>query len=178
MNLVELLVVLAIVAVLSAFALPDMSGMLSERRARSELDDFAALLIASRTSAITLNAPVTFCPGTHTRCGTRNTWHHGTLAFVDFNLNREIDEEDVLIGKLGSIDYDVRWRSFRNRGYLRFEPSGFTAWQNGHFLLCPTATNQRKARQLVLNVSGRIYFSKDEDGDGVHEDVRGRPLNC
>ena len=46
------------------------------------------------------------------------------------------------------------------------------------FCICPHEGQPGLARQLVLNVTGRTYPSRDSNGDGVHEDVRGRPLRC
>lgn len=178
MHLTELLIVLALVAILSNFALPGMQELVEGREHEADYDAFAALLISARQSAILLNAPVTFCPGAQDRCGRRDLWQQQTLAFVDENRNRIIDGNDHIIGQLKDLSFNIRWRSFRNRSYLRFRASGFTHWQNGNFTLCTDDADPTKARQLVLNQVGRIYFSRDEDDDGVHEDVQGNPLTC
>jgi type IV fimbrial biogenesis protein FimT len=72
----------------------------------------------------------------------------------------------------------VFWRSFRNRPYLVFQPTGLTDWQNGHFLFCPASGNARDARQVVLNPQGRLRQMTDRDGDGIVEDTSGRPVRC
>mgnify|MGYP006160318647 CR=1 FL=1 len=118
------------------------------------------------------------CPGTKEACLARNQWHQGAIAFIDQNNNYQPDVDEVLIAVQNKLRNRVFWRSFRSRSYLRFKPSGFTVWQNGHFLLCPSNQDPSLARQMVLNAAGRLYFSKDENSDGIHEDVRGRPLAC
>ena len=103
----------------------------------------------------------------------------GTVAFVDYNNNKQIDEQDKLLGSIAQLTNRVTWRSFRNRSYLKFVATGHTDWQNGHFKFCPEGTQDHAlSRQLVLNAAGRLYFSRDEDGDGLHEDVQGNDLTC
>ena len=177
-SLIELMTVLAMVAVLSLFASLWSRDWVDNKQASSTVASFAAAVHLARQTAIVKNMPVTFCPRGVDGCGSRDTWHEGAIVFVDFNQNRRIDANDHLVKSIPSLKSGIRvyWRSFRNRSYLRFTATGLTDWQNGNFLICKTAAQH--ARQLILNSAGRMYFSRDSDGDGIHEDARGRAVSC
>ncbi|MEM6999897.1 MAG: GspH/FimT family protein [Pseudomonadota bacterium] len=180
-SLLECLVVLCLVGILMTLATPGVQTLLDTTRTDTERRTLMALVQASRHAAANLNQPVVLCPE-HAdeldRCGKRNQWHGGAIAFTDANRNRQLDGNDVRVARIDQFQSRITFRAFRNRSYLGFMPTGLTDWQNGHFVLCPTDGDIRYARQLVLNYAGRAYFSKDEDGDGVDEDVRGKPLSC
>ncbi|NKB97401.1 MAG: prepilin-type N-terminal cleavage/methylation domain-containing protein [Pseudomonadales bacterium] len=177
LSLIELLVAVTIAGILLGSMLFSSSKLIGTKRTETDRDKFATLIQTSRAAAIHLNHPVILCPDDTTGCGARNSWHRGTIAFADKNHNALYDGDDPIVGSLPRLSSDVEWRSFRNRNYLRFLPTGTTDWQNGHFKFCPQIIDQ-SALQLVLNAAGRLYYSKDEDGDGIHEDVQGRDLSC
>lgn len=182
-TLVELLVTLSLVLILAGFALPAASTWVSSHQARAEINGMFSMVQSARHAAISLGVPVTLCPQpvntADPECGARNTWHLGMVAFVDRNGNRRIDEQDYVVANRPAMKQGkFYWRSFRNRSYLRFTARGITDWQNGHFLYCSADGELKHARQMVLNASGRVYFSHDHDNDGVHEDVSGDPLSC
>ena len=175
-TVIELLVGLCIIALLTVLTLQNLPAWISSTQLSKDRNSFAALIYTARAAAINLNHQVILCPGTTSRgCAKRDSWQQGAIAFADSNRNRQYDNDDPFVAGFGSIDSQIEWRSFRNRSYLKFLPSGRTDWQNGHFKFCG---NSEKGLQLVLNRAGRLYFSHDEDGDGWHEDVRGRDLIC
>jgi Tfp pilus assembly protein FimT len=179
-TLLELVTTLAITAALAGLALFGTSQWITEVELHSDRNQFATLINLSRAAAVDLNHPVILCPGDPiSGCGPRNTWHKGIMAFADMNRDRKFDPDDTLLAVIPGFTSRIEWRSFRNRSHLRFRATGVTDWQNGHFKFCPLQPARKVGGlQLVLNAVGRLYFSRDTDGDGVHEDVQGRPLLC
>jgi len=182
-SLLELLAALAILAVLAGMALVYMPEFVAAKRSDAALRSLRVMINFARHAAIVRGHTVIVCPrqqqASGTGCGPRNTWHHGALVFADYDGNHRLDTNDEELGRSEPmVSGRVYWRAFRSRSYLVFTPRGFTDWQNGHLLYCPHEGQPRLARQLVLNVTGRTYPSRDSNGDGVHEDVRGRPLRC
>ena len=178
LTLLELLSVLCIVSVLSILAFQNLPTWIASTQLTKDRNSFANLINTARAAAIHLNHHVILCPGnTESGCARRNTWHNGAIVFADKNRNRQYDGDDPFIAAFATIKSRIEWRSFRNRSYLKFLPTGRTDWQNGHFKFC-AKSNEKKGLQLVLNAAGRLYFSHDEDDDGWHEDVRGRDLIC
>ncbi len=179
LTLLEALVVLAIVAIFSRFAVFATSDWIARQRAAATMHTVQTAINFARQSAAGLNRRVIVCPVGPDGCGRRDTWHNGFLVFADRNGNARLDDDEPRLARLPGFRHgNVRWRSFRNRSYLAFTPRGVTDWQNGHFRYCPADGDMRWARQLVLNAAGRLYASRDADGDGVHEDAAGDPLTA
>ena len=186
LSLVEVLVALAVAAVLLGFAVPSLRKLLEQERSTAAINAVIGTVHLARSSAIELHARVIVCPlaapqGTGpARCGGHADWPHGWLTFVDRDRNATFGGLDVGVRESQSLATGARlsWRSFRNRPYLAFEPSGLTEWQNGSFLYCPASADPHDARQVVLNPQGRLRQLTDRDGDGIVEDTNGRPVRC
>jgi type IV fimbrial biogenesis protein FimT len=180
LTLVELLIALAIAAVLMAAAAPSFRSLAAARRSDSALNHLIAAVHYARSAAITSRTTVTLCPGSGNACLGRDQWHHGALVFADDDADGVLDPGETVLTRLPPLEPGDRiyWRSFRNRTFLQFRPSGYTIWQNGHFLYCPADGHPARARMIILNAQGRVRVARDQDGDGVAEDAQGRPLTC
>jgi type IV fimbrial biogenesis protein FimT len=177
----EMLVTLAIVGVMSGFALPAFQGFVQQNRATAALNQLLGALQSARHSAITLRTSVTLCPSAvETACGARDSWHEGTLMFADRNANGRRDANEQVLRWLPGFEGGARiyWRSFRNRSYLQIKPSGLTDWQNGNLLYCPADRDPHHAREVILNAQARPRVAQDSDHDGIAEDADGQPLRC
>ena len=179
-SLLSLLVTLSLAATLTTLALPDFVDWVRGYRAQAAVAQLSARVTLARHAAVRLNRRAVVCSSAGSGCLGRNEWHRGALVFVDADRDRQWTPDEPVVGRFPPLRRGVRvyWRAFRNRSALAFTPRGLTAWQNGHFLYCPADGEARYARQLVLNVGGRLRVSRDADADGVHEDVQGRPLAC
>ena len=178
-TLVELLVCLVIVSVLAGFAVFSAPDWIAQYQARTSLSTLRTAINLARHAAVRRGYHVVICPSAGATCGDDNTWHNGTLTFEDRDRDLQYGASDVVVSQApGITSGEIVWRSFRNRGVLLFKPRGLTDWQNGHFQFCPEDGDARHARQIILNHAGRTYASRDRDGDGIHEDARGRPLQC
>ncbi|MEC9156389.1 MAG: GspH/FimT family pseudopilin [Pseudomonadota bacterium] len=186
-SLIELMVTLCIMLLLGGFALHD----LIDQKRRHEMDglqeNFIDLLYSARSAAVIQSSEVIVCPLRTERstllarpsCGKRNQWQLGVLAFTDFNRNRRLDDNEHIVAQLPSFHTaTIRWRSFRNRSYLRFTPEGLTDWQNGNFLFCDNQGAPELTRQITLNHAGRLYTAEDRDRDGIYEGSDNKPLKC
>jgi type IV fimbrial biogenesis protein FimT len=129
-TLVELIVVLAILAIGVSFALPEMSTFLR----RSEISNVTNELISgvnfARVEAIKRSAPVVLCPSNNgTTCtNTSGVWDDGYIVFVDANANGNrqtaaTDGED-LIRYVGRFGRDVTVQSSGGASRVRFAPNG------------------------------------------------------
>ena len=184
-TVIELVLMLAVVAGLTHLATSNLPEWVARHRADSSLQGLRSTINFARHAAIVRQQTVVVCPDAAPNrrqasgCGSRDTWHLGTLVFADRTRNHRLDPDDDVLRRLPGIpDGHIYWRAFRSRSYLVFTPSGITDWQNGHLLYCPTNQDPRLARQLILNFAGRTYPSRDANGDGVHENHRGKPLFC
>ena len=179
-TLAEILTVLAAGALLMAVALPGFDSLLERERAGSAINQMLGAVQFTRAAAVSHRVPAALCPGAGDRCGMRNTWHDGALAFLDPNGNGRRDAGEEILMRLPPLapGHRMYWRAFRNRTALVFRPSGLTDWQSGNILYCPPDGDPRLARQIILNVQGRARRANDTDGDGIVEGSAGRPVEC
>lgn len=161
-------------------ALPGAHDLVQSQRAAAASNAIVGAVHLARAAAITYRSAVILCPRDGRNCGGRAQWRNGGLIFLDGNRNAQLDAGEAVLGAMAAVEPGAAlvWRSFRNRSYLRFEPSGYTAWQNGHFQYCPASGDVRHARQIILNAQGRTRSARDGDGDGIREDADGKPLRC
>lgn len=82
-TLVELLVTIAVLAIISAFALPNLSNMLNNSKVKTSSGDIFNFLQQSRTEAVRLGKTVTVCgssDGTNCLSANKTNWSTGLIA--------------------------------------------------------------------------------------------------
>jgi len=177
---VELLVALAVAAVLFGFAIPGFADFLQRQRTIAAVNQLIGAVHFARHAAVTQRAITTLCPADEESCARRNEWHLGALIFKDSNGNGVREPQEQVMGRFPPLraGEHVQWRSFRNRSYLQFRSSGLTNWQNGSFHYCPANGDPRFAKVVIINAQGRVALSRDSNADGIDEDASGQPLRC
>ncbi len=178
-TLLELLVTVTVAALAIALALPAFDELLARQRGAAAMNQLVGAVHLARAEAILQRGTVTLCPGAD-ECLGRDDWHLGARVFRDENGNGRQDGADPLIAALPALRAGERiyWRAFRNRGYLQFQPRGYTQWQNGSFLYCAPGGEPRYARMIIVNAQGRVRVARDHDGNGVVENASGRNVDC
>ncbi len=178
-TLIELVVALAIVAIMTGVAVPPVYRLLESNKAANGINWIVHAIHLARQSAVDHGVITTLCPADNDdTCG--GSWHQRVLVFTDHNADRRVNGSDKIITYLhfpyqGST---LKWRSFRNRQYLQLTPLGFTNSQNGNFVYCSEQQEPQFSRQIVLNQQGRVKKAYDSNGDGILEDSSGRALRC
>ncbi len=155
-TLVEVLVALAVMAVLLAIAVPAWSNAMSAAHngaARSALA--SSVLDAVRRSALT-GSEVVMCPdGGAAQCNGSVDWTGGWIVFSDSNGNRARDPDETVVRRGAPLEGGVRLRSTTGRTRLVFQPNGGNAGSNVTFTLCD-GRGVAKASTLVLANDGRL----------------------
>lgn len=179
LSLIELLVTLAVLAILLTLSLPGLGDRRGKIEGEKVMAELTAAISMARASAVDHNLMVTLCrsdDGLHCQ----GSWKDGSIIFTDENEDRIVNGNDRLLYRTSAMQIGgtLRFRSFRNRQYLQMTPRGFTNYQNGNFTYCPADGDPRLARQIIVSLSGRTRMARDLDGDGIVEDSRGNPLKC
>lgn len=179
-TLLELIVALAVAAVLLTLAYPAFDGLVQRVHSTSRVNNLVGLIRFARHAAISERRWVTLCPASDEVCTASSDWHTGIMGFEDRNRDGERQPGEPILAYLSAFDVGerLRWRSFRRRNYLQFRPEGYTNWQNGSFHYCPASGDSRYGKVLIVNIQGRTAPSVDADGDGVDEQANGQPLAC
>ncbi|HEY0587579.1 MAG TPA: GspH/FimT family pseudopilin, partial [Pseudoduganella sp.] len=91
-TLLELMIVLAILSILFASALPNLSNMLAGRQLRSASADLLAAINDTRAQAIARRRVVTLL-------AENGNWQQGWLIIIDANANRSPDAGEAILSR-------------------------------------------------------------------------------
>ncbi|MFE8072810.1 GspH/FimT family pseudopilin [Marinobacteraceae bacterium S3BR75-40.1] len=176
-TLVELLVVLAISAIIISVALPGLFKVVySADRATSSNRIVSAFALA-RATAISKNAPTTLCPiDASNRCISR--WDGAIAVFLDRDRDAEVDAGGHVIRLFAAPESGRLTVKGSSSRYFRFKPSGLADGTWGNLTLCPDDLDAHDAVHWVLSMGGRLRRARDLDGDGIVEKSGGDPVTC
>lgn len=160
-SLLELLIVLAIIALLSAAATPSFKHNIKRSEAEKAANTLMKALQLAQSQASFRKQIITFCPVKKMKC-TKNKAQH-IAVFIDKNLNRRIDshEESIRFYKIASGDSFVKLKASFGRKYIRFKHNGH-AMEGGSVLFCDNRADLY-GQVVTLNYSGRAYLVQDDE---------------
>lgn len=158
-TLVELLVVLAIVAILAGLAMPGFGRTLERYRLRSAEEDLRSAIHVARSEALRRGGRVTLRRASASGCAPRNDqdWSCGWMVFADGHDDGDPGEALIQAWPpLRGVEVTVsvpspstylnlnRWGRFHNLGAFRFT------------LRPPGSTDRTAARVLCMSSAGRL----------------------
>jgi len=154
-TLFELLVTLAIAAILAALAAPSFNHFLSRQQLRSVTHQLHTSLNLARQTAIARRLPVLV----------RNkgdNWSNGWTVFVDADNDGQLDAGEEILLEVAELPSSIRMSS--NFGhYARYRPNGRSAYVSGAFmagtwLVCAESWSGT-GHKLVMSAGGRVRSS-------------------
>jgi len=162
LTLVELLIVLAIAAILAQIALPDFSDIIKNNRAATRINELQTSLTFARSEAIKRNTPVILCKSSdgETCLNSGDAWQSGWMVFADDNRNNTPDDGEVLtLHGNAEEQFTLTFTTTR----VAFNGSGMaTAGQNNTFTLCDDR-GEAYAKGVIIGASGRARLASDGD---------------
>lgn len=178
LSLIEVLITLAIISLLTGAGVANFSSSINKNQVDTQLLSLRQFFSASRQKAIDSKNYITICPSADT-VNCTHQWNQSIIAFSDHNKNAKVDNGETIwiTSKLFSMDQPLSKKP-SNRSYFRYNPQGYTQGSPGNILFCGTSQRANTARKFTLSMAGRTRISSDQDKDGVHEDSRGKKLNC
>lgn len=157
-SLIELMVVIAIVAILAALALPTFQQSIRANRVTTGTNEMIASLSLARSEAIRNKGGGAVCPSTNgTACG--GGWSDGWLVWADVNGNRTLDAgETVLRYRQGLNGLNVT----NSGGAVGFDARGRrqTATNQSLVLKPSECGSQPLQRTLTINASGQVNMTQ------------------
>lgn len=162
-SLVELMIAIAIVAILLMIALPSFRDTFNRNRITTESNDLVTAFTLARSESITRTVPVSVCPSSNgTSCigsGATTDWARGWIAFVDQGVAGTVDGTDIVIRMwpaLSAQNGDAAAPSTAT-AYIQFLPDGSTklAATPLVFTFTPNSCYSGKSRQVILSQYGR-----------------------
>lgn len=154
-SLIEMLVVLAVAAILLAVGVPGFRAMLENQRVRIAANDFFIALNVTRSEAIQRGRRVDLVPADGL------DWASGWVIFVDADGNRKPDAGEAVVFRhpalRGGLGITSRLTD-SGRPYLAYTASGRTR-TDAHEQVAQSGswefTIGRHSRRVVLNFLGR-----------------------
>jgi type IV fimbrial biogenesis protein FimT len=159
-TLIELMITLAIAAILAALAVPSFSDIIKNSRLTTQINGLAASLNLARSESIKRAITVTLCKSNNqTTCG--GNWQDGWLVYEDINGNGAVDADDTII-RINSALSNGNTLVFPGRNRVTYQADGFAIGYNSTFKLCGDR-GYTKAKGLVVSPSGRVRAADSSD---------------
>ena len=152
-TLYELLMTLALAAILLSLGVPAFSGTLASSRQAAEINALFHAIHLARKESIVQRQTVSLCPSTDGRaCAGRTDWSAGWLVFrnTDGDSPPAVDAGEVIL-QAHSVDPRVRITANRVAFTLRATVKRAT---NGTLVICDVADRVRP-KGLVVSYTGR-----------------------
>ncbi|HWP94152.1 MAG TPA: GspH/FimT family pseudopilin [Gammaproteobacteria bacterium] len=170
LSLIELLVTLAIAAIVCNFALPSLVDFIKDARRTAVINELLGSLWYARNEAVTRNAQIVVCKSRDGRtCGGADVrWEAGWIVFHNRDADQPpvVDGEEPVLMVYGTLRQGARLHA--NRNYFTFQPLG-TRSVNGTLVYCDDR-GSHAARAVIVSVTGRPRVAS--------RDAAGRPLSC
>ena len=168
-TLVELVITIAIAAILSTVAAPAMMNIIRNNRIQTEASALVGDMQFARTEAIKRGFNISVCPSSDgASCLTTNTWHAGWIVFSDLGTIGTVDTTkgdamlryrpalksgDTVIAYVGSTS------SSPTNNYVTFNREGFASGLGSGTTMFKfnSSNNDVKAKRCVsLDLTGRL----------------------
>lgn len=171
-TLIELIVAIAIVAILAGLALPPLGDLIARNKVATEVNRLVSDFQLARNSAVTRSSVVTICrSGDQVSClssSAANQLDAGWMTYTSANPQISyVAGTDALlkVGEKASETTQIRVQGNQAPDFISFLPSGrietavpgnvvITICKNGQ------STEQVRGRRLTLAVSGRPSISE------------------
>ena len=193
-TLVELMVTLAILAILLGVGVPSFAAAIRNSCMSANHNDLVSSLYRARSEAVKSSSPVTVCPRstpTSEACG--SAWANGWLVFVDDDPDDDettasVDAGDTVVDVMAGVCGDASVSGFGSsdrtaagvsaRNYVRYTANGSTDWKNGYFVICDDR-GAESARTINIVITGDIRRGRPAStGSDVPADVFGIAATC
>ncbi|MCW8107373.1 GspH/FimT family pseudopilin [Alteromonas ponticola] len=174
LTLVEMMIALAIMAILITVVAPNVQTILMQNRIVADINNLSAAIKHARFTAVDEQTAVTFCPtSNYTHCA--SSWALAKMVFIDSNGNGLRDDSEAII--LSADPLSSSNSVSGATGAVQFSANGGTDL-NAAVTICPDNGDVNLASALIVTLYGRVTTAQDSDNDGIKENSSGAALTC
>jgi len=156
-TLVEMVFVVAIVAVLGGIASSSVSAAIHAARGSNGLASFVASLTRARSSAANAGVEIVLCPSLDgAACASGDHWENGWIAFAATHGGSERQPGDPILLRQDALPPKVHLVSTSGRTRIHFQPSGGSVGSNVTFTLCD-GRGAAKASAYAMGNNGNLH---------------------
>lgn len=192
LTLIELMVTLAIFALVTMLALPGFQLYQQNSARVTNINDLVAALNLARSEAIKRGVQTMVCASANqATCSAINDWTTGWIAFIDDNNNATVDPTDgngaldtaegepVILVHGALSGANLKFKDITNNSAsIIFTSNGISTTSatfmrsDDRYITDPAANRNDHIRAIIVMNSGRIRLSRDSnDADTIHEDI-------
>ena len=155
MTLIELIMAIAVAAILITVAAPALAELMQRQRVRLLAQELHYSLAYARNVAIHESRRVVMCPSEDGEiCLPSPDWHAGWIVFVDDDEDREHDPGERLLRVTQAAAPTIRVSAPRSRRRIRYLPDGRSPGSNLTMTVCDT-TGVAPPRAVIVSNTGR-----------------------
>lgn len=174
-TLIESMVVVVILGILAAIALPSFQSTIDSNRRSAYANQLLEDLALARSEAIKRGGRVVVCPSSNgTSCTASNSWAAGWIIFTDKNNNATVDGGDTVLRVHEALVLPSGWVAINNgsNNYVSYHPLGVAQSTTGAFqaltiCLLPANTScaseqpssVTKYTDVIVNGAGRVRIN-------------------
>jgi len=156
-TLIELMVTIAVIALLAAVAAPAMVTLMNSNRLSSSAGELAAALQLARAEAIRRSAPVTVCGSADGESCTNGAGWADWIVLGTNNMDAQID-----VVRSGSISNNLQVRG--PAAGVVFGSAGTITAQANLTVCIPTDEPAENQRVLTVMLSGAVLTARNNGG--------------
>ena len=162
-TLIELMVTVAIVAILAMVAAPSFSQAILSNKLNAYANNFMASAQLARSEAIKRNSTVRLCRSADgLSCAASGNWKQGWIVFHDVNNNGAVDSGDTVIQAQEALSTDY---SFTGDSYsLTFQSIGAGSTSATLIVCRATPSPGSQEREIKVSATGRSSVTTTRTG--------------
>lgn len=167
LTLIELLVTLAVLAVMTSLAVPGFSAYVDNNRRTIDVNELVISLNLARSEAVKRGNNVVVCTSNNGAGCIPGNWNTGWIVFADDSNDGVLDAGEQLLEIHGALMNLATMRDFENNiTSISYQSTGFGS-TTASFMRCDPR-GSTEARAVIVSNTGRISMSRDTDNDGTH----------
>jgi type IV fimbrial biogenesis protein FimT len=162
-TLIELMITLAVAAILFSIAAPRLTTFIQNNRMVAQVNELNVSLSLARSEAVKRNENITICRSSDGEDCT-GSWQDGWIVFIDENSDGAVANVADILRVHGAITGDNALTF--SATHVTYAGSGLAiAGTSGTFKLCDVREDEH-AKGLIIGPSGRPSLATDGDADG------------
>lgn len=170
-TLVEMMITLAIAAILLTVAVPSFQAFIENNRLATNANNFISMLQYAKSEAVKRNATVSLCAGNPTsgcvcnvQAGCDANWKNGYIVFTDPNVNCTVDNGEQILRTNEGFRGDYTITAI---GCLNFRGLGSLSTNNTVTIkVCTSRITADNTRNIEVNPVGRPRVQKSTGACG------------
>jgi len=168
-TLIEMMVTIAVLAILIALVTPSFRDLLRDNRAAAQANALVGSLMLARSEAIKRNVPVVVCQSDDgaTCTGDGDAWEAGWLVWPDTDRDGALDNDGDDIPEAGEeliiqaqAALEGRFDLSATGSSVTYRPDGSIAGAADAFELVPPGADTDHGRCVALDATGRPKVTK------------------